>query len=308
MKRAMVGALCAATLTFVLMFVRHSQREHRVLKSHAETAPLLTALSTAKQPPSAIASVTQACETDDGCRCTEIAARGALDADLHDLATHALDQAPHGCRNENMLLGERAEAQARASTAGPAQEAAERALKTNAANPYAELALAQIAYDKNQMANCSDYAAKALQSGRGVEAERWLGRSALARGRFDEAELHFRHLLEANPNDAEAAFTGAICNDNLGHYREAREGFLQTLRINPKHELARFYLVVLTHKAGADQEARHHLQKLAEVLPKDSPKLLELEAMLASGDRDGGAPSTAPVTSANGRVVIQGKP
>ena len=298
MKRAFIGALGAVCLACVLIFALRAHRARPVVKNHVDIGPLLQALAAAKQPPAAVTSVSEACAAGDACHCVEAAARAALDADLRDAATHMLDAAPRGCPRANTLLGQRAEAFARAAATTSAQQAADSALETNPQNPYAELALARLAYDQNQMAICSDHAAKAVQFGRGVEAERWLGRSALARGHFVEAEANFQHLLLSNPNDAEAAFTAAICDDKLGHYREAREGFLHTLRINPKHELARIYLVVLTHKAGADDEARHHLQKLAEVLPPNSPKLLELQAMLAGDDRDAGAPT-------NGKPVIR---
>ncbi|MEO8900640.1 MAG: tetratricopeptide repeat protein [Polyangiaceae bacterium] len=259
---------------------------------------VLQALATANQPATAVASVKQAAQTGDGCRYAEVAARAALDADLHPLAQRILDAAPNRCARARILLGEKAETLARAGKTDQADTAASALLKTDPANPYAELALSRVAYDRNQMTVCAQHADAALKFGRGAEAERLLGRSTLARGQFKEADAHFKRVLQANPNDAEAAFTAAICQDKLGHYYEAREGFLQTLRIDPKHQQARFYLGVMAHKAGFNEEARHDLSKLAELAAKDDPELLELQQLLDAGTPDAGAPAPPSPPSA----------
>ena len=234
-------------------------------------------------------------------------AHAALDADLFaQLAKpKLLDSAPTDCKRAALLAGERAEALARAGDTARADAAAQDVLKTDQANPYAELAQARVAYDKAQMVNTGDFAAKALKDGRGAEAERLLGRSTLARGLFKEAEAHFQNLLRANPNDAEAAFSAAVCDDKLGHYMLAREAFLQTLLIDPKHQAARTYLVLLTHNAGFNDEARHHLAKLGELIPKDSPTYLQLEQLLDGNSVDGGAPDAGAPKAVPG--MVQGK-
>ncbi|MEP7052465.1 MAG: tetratricopeptide repeat protein [Pseudomonadota bacterium] len=253
-----------------------------------ECESLVRALTAAKQPGTAINTVRSSARAADGCRYAEVAGRAALDADLPPFAQRVLGASPTKCARAQLLLGERAEALARAGKSDEAEAAAKLALKTNPTNPYAELALSRVAYDRNQMTVCAEHGEAALKFGRGAEAERLLGRSLLARGQFEAAEAHFKKVLEANPNDAEAAFSAAVCDDRLGHYYLAREGFLQTLRIDPKHQQARFYLAVLTHQAGFDAEAQHHLAKFAEVVPKDDPQRLQLEQLLNGAD--GGAP------------------
>ncbi len=275
-------------------------------EGRADIAALLVALNAAKQPTAALAAVEAACATNNSCRCVESAVRAALDADLHELATRSLDTAPKACAQSSTLLGQRAEALARAGDA-TAQQAADLVLKTDPQNQYAELALARIIYDKSKMGETSEHAEKALKLGRGAEAERLLGRSALARSLFKEAEGHFQNVLKQNPNDAEAAFSSGVCADKVGDYLGAREGFLQALRIDPKHVQARIYLVVLTHNVGANDEARHHLQKLAEVLPKDAPELLQLEQLLSGSGADGGAPSPVSSAPSTGTLTVQGK-
>ncbi|MEO6598366.1 MAG: tetratricopeptide repeat protein [Polyangiaceae bacterium] len=219
-----------------------------------------------------------------------MAARACLDADLYALVPPLLNVAPKTCKNGSILEGERAEALARAGDRDLAKQAANRVIAADPKNAYAELALARLAYDQNQMNASSEHAAQALAFGRGAEADRLLGRTSLALGKLEKAEAHYQSVLQANPNDAEAAFSAAVCNDRLGHYAAAREGFLQTLRIDPKHAEARKYLVLLTYNAGAKDEARHHLEKLAELLPKDSPTITELDALLSAGSADAGAP------------------
>ncbi|HEY3669178.1 MAG TPA: tetratricopeptide repeat protein [Polyangiaceae bacterium] len=293
-----IGALAVAT-SLVWLFHGSEARKQPI-----DCKPLVQLLQTAQQPQAAIVHVEQAATQGDGCNYAEVAGRAALDADLHQAAEQLLDKAPRKCPRAPILDGQRAEALARAAHGDRAEPLALAALKLDPQNPYAELALARISYDKNQMASCSDYADKALMLGRGGEAERLLGRSALARGQYKEAEAHFQKLLTANPKDPEAAFSAAICNDKLGHYMLAREGFLQTLHINPKHQMARSYLVVLTHNAGFNDEARHHLAKLGEVIPEDSPVYQQLAQLV---DGNPGADAGAPDAGAPKPGTVQGK-
>ena len=264
-------------------------RAHRAPKP-IDSSALVSALEHAKQPAAASTRLKQAGVAGDRCNYAEVASRELLDADLASLVQGVLNAAPPDCPHAATLLGQRAEAFARAGSKDEAEQTAQTALKAGPQNAFAQLALARVAYDKNQMGSCADYAQKALDYGRGAEAERLLGRSTLARGQFKEAEAHYQKVLSANPNDAEAAFSAAICDDNLGRYMQAREGFLQTLRIDPKHEEARKYLVILTYKAGAKDEARHHLQKYAELVPKDSATLAALERVVSGGDASSGTP------------------
>lgn len=297
MKNLLKGVLAVAAVGAGVLVALH-KHSHQPIDSSA----LLQALTAAHQPASALASVKQAGLAGDACNYTEVATRALLDADLHALALSALDRAPKGCPRAALLVGEHAEAFAREGKPEQAEPLALDALKDQPRNPYAELALSRLAYDKNQMTSCSDYAKKALGFGRGAEAERLMGRSALARGSLDEAEAHFEAVSKSNPDDAEAAFSAAVCNDKLGHYFKAREGFLQTLHIDPKHRMARIYLVMLTHNAGANEEAKHHLAKLAEIEPANSPELAQLTKVL-DGGADGGAPDAGSLKSS----VIEGQ-
>jgi tetratricopeptide (TPR) repeat protein len=307
MTRFVRALLGAGVLAIGVGLAQRAQHERERLKVHVDAAPLLQALVKARQPASVSAAVQRACNADDGCACTEVAARAALDADLHELATQALDAAPKACPKQNKLLGERAEALARAG-AKNARDSAETVLRSDPKSEYAELALARVEYDSNHMKLCSEHAGEALQLGRGAEAERLLARSALTRQLYEEAEAHFQKVLEWNPNDLEAAFSAAVCNDKLGRYLQAREGFLQTLHIDPKHVAARAYLVVLTHNVGANDEARHHLEKLKQILPNGAPNLASLEQLVEGSDRDGGAPPSPNTVSApSGRIMVQGK-
>jgi len=296
------AALAAGIVGAVLVFVMRAQQLSSPPPKPIATAPLLQALAAAKQPAAAAESVKQAAAQGEICHYAEVATRAALDADLHGLVPGILDTAPRDCPRWAIMMGERAEALARAGSTDEGERTAQSALKPKPANSYAELALARVAFDKNQMTACAEHAEKALKYGRGAEAERLLGRSTLARGLFKEAEAHYQNVLRANPSDVEAAFSAGVCNDKLGRYHQAREAFLQTLNIDPKHEEARKYLVVLTYKAGAKDEARHHLQKLAEILPKDSPTLLELEHLLSGSNAGADAGASAGAAGSPAKV------
>lgn len=282
--------LLAASLALLLIVGAGCQKP-KPQRTEIDASALVQSLSAAKQPDVAIANVKRSAAAGDRCTYAEAAARACLDADLHALVQPLLNAAPKTCKNGSVLKGEGAEALARAGDRDLAKQVANGVAATDPKNAYAELALARLAYDDNQMKLCNEHATKALDLGRGAEADRLIGRAQLALGDFKTAEAHYQAVLKANPNDTEAAFSAAVCNDRLGHYMAAREGFLQTLRIDPKHIEARKYLVLLTFRKGAKAEARHHLDKLAEVLPKDSPVLAELEAMLATGDADAGTPT-----------------
>jgi tetratricopeptide (TPR) repeat protein len=292
MKNGPKVATAAGGLALVLLAAVAAQHALIPAKKVIDSSGLQRALNDAKQPASVVAGVRVAADKGDGCQYAEVASRAALDANLQSLVPPLLDAAPAQCPRSGIFQGQRAEALARAGLAAQAETVANEALKADLTNGYAQLALALAAYDKNQMTQCSTFAGQALLNGRGKEAERLIGRAALAQGKFTDAESHFQAVLKADTNDVEAAFSAGVCNDKLGRYHQAREAFLLALHIDPKHIEARKYLVLLAHRAGANDEARHHLQKLAELLPKDSPLLKQLEQLLSgSSADDAGAPT-----------------
>ncbi len=212
------------------------------------------------------------------------------------------NRAPKSCPNAPQLAGEHAEVLARTS-ASTARDNAREVLKTDAKNPYAELALAYVSLNQdNLMGETIAHAQKALDFGRGAEAERLLGRGTMARSMFQEAAGHFTRLLATNPNDTEASFSLAYCAQKLGNYRAAREALLQTLRADPKHKRARIALIHLAHSIGANAEAQHHLAKLAEIVRKDDPDLVELTQLLNGTASDAG-PDAGPASK--GAPLIQ---
>ncbi len=281
--------VCAVSLGLLPILTASCQKP-KPRTTAIDCSALVQSLSAAKQPSATIEQVKTAALNGDRCLYAEAAARATLDADLHALVQPLLNAAPKTCRNSSTLQGEGAEAMARAGDRDLAKQTANRVLATDPKNAYAELALARLAYDQNKMNECNEHATQALALGRGAEADRLIARTSLALGKLEEAEAHFQSVLKANPSDAEAAFSAAVCNDRLGRYAAAREGFLQTLRIDPKHVEARKYLVLLTYRAGAKAEAQHHLDKLAELLPKDSPLVSQLQTMISTVPADAGAP------------------
>src|SRR5690606_2574666 len=123
----------------------------------------------------------------------------------------------------------------------------------------------KISLDKSEITATEEHAQKAIDQGRGGPAHKLMGFAKFTRTELAEALRHFESALAANPYDVEAALNAAVCQDRLGKYRGAREGYLRVLRIDPKHAQSRYFLAILTGKAGATQEARHHATKLAEL-------------------------------------------
>jgi len=103
----------------------------------------------------------------------------------------------------------------------------------------------------------------------------------------------FREVLEHDPENVSATYDLALCADRLGHYHDAREGYLATLRLDRSYADARYNLALLTYRAGAFPEARHHTDELATIAP-DDPRIGALRASLAL-ERD--ATSIVPTTT-----------
>jgi tetratricopeptide (TPR) repeat protein len=219
-----------------------------------------------------------------------VAARAALDADRSGDALDFLEKAGPKCTRPRALDGVRAEALARAGRFEEAGRLAEATILAAPGDASAQLAQAQIACQANQMTKCRESAEKALSLGRGVEADRLIGRTFLAQGEFQRSRKHFQRVLEVVPRDLEAAFTTAVCSDRLGQYHDAREGFLRVLEIDPKHVQARVHLVALTANVGALDEARHHLSKLQLLLPPDDPLVVAASQLV---EKTAAAPSSS---------------
>lgn len=245
----------------------------------AAVGDLANELDIARAPNDA-AQVRSACDhPKDPCGCVARAARHGLDANLGAPTLELLEKSEERCKGRPPLAGMKAEALARVGRFEEARHQADVAMRTVRNDGYANLALALAAFEKLVLKEAEPPARKALDAGRGAEADRLLGRIALARGKFDEARAHFLKVLAERPNDASAAFSAAMCSANLKRYNEAREGFVRVLRIDPKHVEARFYLATMSLQIGARMEAEHHIQKLAEVAP-DDPRVPQLEAAL----------------------------
>jgi hypothetical protein len=143
------AALALGGVGMALLFISRMQALSHPPAKPIDSAPVLKELAAAHQPAAALERVQQAGLQGDGCHYIEEAARGALDANLPKLVEQLLDAAPRDCTRKMILLGERAEGLARASSSDEASVTAKEALTTHAANGYAELALARVAYDAN---------------------------------------------------------------------------------------------------------------------------------------------------------------
>ena len=247
----------------------------------AAVGDLAASLERVKEPEEA-ALVRSVCERPkDACDCVALAARHGLDANLGAPTLDLLGKAEQRCKGRPAVAGMKAEALARVQRLEEARHQAEVTVSTAPGDMYANLALGLVAFEKLSLKEALEPTERALAAGRGAEAHRLLGRIALSRGAFGLALDHFSKVIVERPHDAEAAFTAAMCNANMGRYNAAREGFVRVLRIDPKHVEARLRLALMSLEIGARMEAEHHLRELRKIAPND-PRLEPLEAALSS--------------------------
>lgn len=247
----------------------------------AAVGEITAGLDRAREPEEA-ALVRSSCQRPkDACDCVAVAARHGLDAHLGAPALDLLGRSEQRCKGRVGMAGMKAEALARVQRLEEAHHQAEVTVSAAPGDMYANLALGLVAFEKLSLKEAEDAAERALAAGRGAEAHRLLGRIALSRGAFELALDHFSKVIAERPRDAEAAFTAAMCNANMGRYNAAREGFVRVLRIDPKHVEARLRLALMSLEVGARMEAEHHLRELREIAPND-PRLEPLEAALSS--------------------------
>jgi tetratricopeptide (TPR) repeat protein len=283
MLRPRAILLVAALIVFSSVIAVVALRR-RAARKELESAylGLAQALESAHDPELA-ANVKKGClAARDVCSCAIAGARAALDGDRPNETLGFLDRVEPRCPRAHSLDGVRSEAFARSGKREQAERLAQATVFSVPDDPYAHLALARLQCDADHMTKCRESAVKALDLGRGAEADRLIGRTFLAQGDFEQSREHFRRLLDVVPRDLEAAFTVAVCSDRLGQYHEAREGFLRVLQIDPTHVQARTHLVALTARAGAFDEARHHLAKLEALLPPNDPVLVAARALVES--------------------------
>jgi tetratricopeptide (TPR) repeat protein len=259
--------------------------------SSAGVEALLVAL-TAQQRMASAGRVHAQCDgAAASCTCQLATLREALDAEMTDTARAFLADARTACNKP--LAGEEAEVLVRAG-AKEAEAAAQRALAATPSDPYANYAMAQLAWGKGDGASATRFANAAIGAGRGAPAQSLLGLVALAGGETEAARGAFVRALETEPNDAAALYDAALCDQKLNHYNAARSGYLAVLRLNPRHLDARFNLVLLANGAGFHDEAVHHLAELRAIAPPGDARVASLAAVVAATP----APSSAPTASA----------
>jgi tetratricopeptide (TPR) repeat protein len=278
---AILVVVAVAVLASIASVVALRQRAARKELESAYLG-LAHALESANDPQLA-AKVKEGClASRDACGCAIAAARVALDGDRPVETLGFLDRIEPRCQRAHSLDGVRSEAFARSGKRDEAERLTQAAVLSMPDDPFLHLALARLDCDADRMTKCRERAEKALDLGRGVEADRLIGRTLLAQGKFEQARQHFRRLLDVAPNDLEAIFTAAVCSDRLGQYHDAREGFMHVLRVAPGHVQARTQLVALTANAGALDEARHHLAKLESLLRPDDPVVVAARGWIES--------------------------
>lgn len=273
------GTGVVATVVSSFAIARHVRQKRAALALAHAAAPAIAGLVQAGRAADA-ARVRSHCARD-ACGCVVTAGMALLDLD-RAADVDALVEAAPACKETPLVLGLRAEQAAEQQLPEVARLLADRAIVAQAKNACALMARARLAFAGSHIDDTRDAAKKALEYGRGVEAERFIARADLAQGKLESARAHFLKLAERAPRDLEALFTAAVCADKLGKFHDAREGYLQVLRLDRRHAQARYYLGLLTLRHGAVAEARHDAEELSKIVPPGDKRLVALQQLLSS--------------------------
>ncbi len=242
--------------------------------------------------------VDKACQSKaGGCDCLKIAAKQALEADLHAAALKLIDGGSQDCRAKPEMGGMRAEALARSGKSAEALTAAAEVLKRQAKEQHALYARAHAQYLQKNYPATETSAQAAVTAGRGAPAHLLIGLARYHTKNLPGAKVAFAAIVKLDPKNIDGRYNLALVAHRQNRYRDAREGYLAVLRLDPKHADSRYNLAVLTHAAGAKQEAQHHLRKLEQIAPKD-PRVAKLKKALAAKPPPTAKPTGKPAPTA----------
>jgi Flp pilus assembly protein TadD len=215
------------------------------------------------------------------CGCaTEAGERGIRGGRVSE-AVSALDSAAPWCQEGAGYIGLQADAWVRAGRASQGLKRAEEEIHRDRMDPRATFAVASALFALGDPVTAVHAAERAEALGYGNDATILVGIIDLSAGDPSRAAQSFRRVLDSDPKDPVATYDLALTAERLGHYREAREGYLATLQLDPSFVEARYNLAVLLFRAGARDEAMHALDELTRIAPGD-PRLPELRRTLGA--------------------------
>ena len=175
------------------------------------------------------------------------------------------------------------------------------AIGTPAATDPKVLQAARAPADEKELAGLIDNLARKVRE-RPDDARGWelLARSMSTLGRFPEAVSAYEHLATLVPNDAQvlADWADALAMGQGRTLRgKPREIVDRALAADPRHPKALALAATGAMDAGDLGASMGYWQRLADVLPADSPDAAEVRKLMADL-RARGAPAPGPVASA----------
>ena len=183
------------------------------------------------------------------------------------------------------------------------------AIGTPAATDPKVLQAARAPADEKELAGLIDNLARKVRE-RPDDARGWelLARSMSTLGRFPEAVSAYEHLATLVPNDAQvlADWADALAMAQGRTLRgKPREIVDRALAADPRHPKALALAATGAMDAGDLGAAMGYWQRLADVLPADSPDAAEVRMVMADL-RARGAPAPGPVASAKAPPAAAG--
>lgn len=165
-------------------------------------------------------------------------------------------------------------------------------------DPFAQYALAHIAYFSERYPPAKAHLERATALGRGAAAHILRTLVAFQESEFGVARQESERALLLEPENADALYNLAVVSQRENQYHAAREGYLRVLRLDPLHADSRYNLALLTHEAHASAEAQHNLEKLREIVGSEDPRVQALDRLFRPAEplsQPGSAAARSPV-------------
>lgn len=170
-----------------------------------------------------------------------------------------------------------------------AVEAARRALALDStlAAPHATLGYANLYYNWDWVVAEAEFQRAIRLAPEYSTAHQWYGNFLTAMGRFDEAKAAFQRATEAEPLSLIAAAASGWSRWFARAYDEAEQHFVHTLELEPNYELAHLWRGQNYEMRGEPDKALTELTRAVELSRRSSLTLAALAHALASaGQRD----------------------
>ena len=170
-----------------------------------------------------------------------------------------------------------------------AEQAARRALGLDStlAGPHATIGYVNLYYHWNWAVAESAFQRAIRLAPEYSTAHQWYGNYLTAMGRFDEAKAAFARATEAEPLSLIAAAASGWSRFYAREYDEAQQHFAHTLDLEPNYELAHLWRGQTYEMSGRPNEALASLARAVRLSKRSSLTLAALaHALAGAGKRD----------------------